>query len=501
MNLGVGSWPARRAAVRPHDVAIEFEGRDTTYAEVADRVTRLAHALADAGVARQDRVAYMGFNHPALLETFFAANALTATPVLVNPRLKAAEVDFILRDAEPTVVLYGQEQAANVAKLRGALPGVRAWIGVDEGTEYEQFLAGGLLEPIDASVDVAEDVALIMYTSGTTGSPKGAMLTHQNLYYQWMNCLIAMDVRTDEVLLAVAPLWHIAGLNMVAVPTFTKGGRIIIHRGFDADAVLDEMERSRVTMTFMVPAMVDVLSQHPRWADTDFSSLRSLMVGGSPLTERTIRTWAGRGVPIMQGFGMTECSPGVTLLEARDSIPKAGSAGRPHFFTESRVIDLNGEDVALGETGEVVARGPNVMKGYWRNPDATARAIEDGWYHSGDVASYDEDGYLTIRDRLKDMYISGGENVYPAEIENALVNLGGVKDAAVIGVPDDRWGESGRAFVVLDPGVTETPEQLRTRLKEVLASYKLPRDIVLIDELPRTASGKVRKHDLRTVNV
>lgn len=498
MNLGIGTWPARRAAIRPLDIAVEFEGTTVSFADFATRVNRLANALADVGVRHGDRVAVMSFNHPALLETFFAADLLGAICVMVNPRLKTPEIEYILTDCAPKVVAYGGQLADAAAELEPKL-GVERWLAVDEaatGEPFEAFLATGAPEMPDVEV-AQDDVALIMYTSGTTGNPKGAMLTHGNLFYQYMNALIAQDLRQDEVHLAVAPLWHIAGLNMVAVPTFTLGGRIIIHRGFEIRAVLDEIERSRVTSAFMVPAMLDMLSQSPEFADADLTSLRAVMVGGSPVPERTIRTFLDREVPIMQGFGMTEASPGVCMLESRDGLAKIGSAGRQHFFTELRVLDLNGDDVAPGENGEIVARGPNVMKGYWNNPEATERAVVDGWYHSGDIGVLDEDGYLFIRDRLKDMYISGGENVYPAEVENALLNLAGVKDAAVIGVPDDKWGETGRAFVVLKPDAPGVDE-LRNQLKARIAGYKMPRDIIVIDELPRTASGKVRKQDLRS---
>lgn len=496
MNLGIGTWPQRRAKVRPDDVAIEFEGRELTYVEVAARVNRLANALANAGVKPGDRVAHLGFNHPALLELFFAAGLMGATCVLLNPRLKLAELEYIVGDCEPTVLAYGAEQADNAERLAEAHPGV-VFVAVDDtshGTQYETFLAAGSDQPVEVDLDL-ESPCLIMYTSGTTGHPKGAVLSHRALFYQYVNALIGQDLRQDEVHLASAPLFHIAGLNMMTIPTFTLGGRVIIHRGFKADAVLEEIQRSRATSAFLVPAMLDMLSHHEGFADADLSSLRSVMVGGSPLLAPTLKTWLGRGVGIMQGFGMTETCPGVTMLESRDGLAKTGAAGRQHFFTESRVVDVLGDDVPPGEAGEVIVAGPNLMSGYWNKPEETARAIEDGWYHSGDIAVRDEDGYLWIKDRIKDMYISGGENVYPAEVENALVSVDGVRDAAVIGVPDERWGETGKAFVVTDD--TLTPEAIATALKPLLANYKQPKYIQIIDELPRNSTGKIQKQLLR----
>lgn len=497
MNLGIGTWPQRRAKVRPDDVAIEFEGREYSYAEVSERVTKLANALAAAGVKPGDRVGHLGFNHPALLELFFAAGLMGATSVLLNPRLKLAELDYIVGDSTPKVLAYGSEQAESCAEMAETYPDMQflSVDGDDLGTPYEDFLQGGSTDPVDIDLDL-ESPCLIMYTSGTTGRPKGAVLSHRALFYQYVNALIGQDLRQDEVYLATAPLFHIAGLNMLTIPTFTLGGRIIIHRGFKADAVLDEIERSKVTSSFFVPAMLDMLSHHERFEATDLSSLRAVMVGGSPLMEPTLRTWLDRDVAIMQGFGMTETAPGVTMLESRDGLYKTGSAGRQHFFTDAKIVDVLGDELPAGEAGEVIVTGPNLMTGYWNKPEETDRAVEDGWYHTGDIAVRDEDGYLWIKDRIKDMYISGGENVYPAEVENALVSIPGIRDAAVIGVPDERWGETGKAFVVLKDE-SLTPESIAVALKPLLANYKQPKYIQIIDELPRNSTGKIQKQLLR----
>ncbi|MEX3600388.1 long-chain fatty acid--CoA ligase [Kocuria carniphila] len=500
MNLGIGTWPARRVMVRPDATALVFEGQSVTYREFELRVRKLANALRDSGVRHGDRVAYVGFNHPSLLETFFAAGLLGAAAVLINPRLRRAEVDYILRDSGATTVAFGQDQRENAVSLESELTDVRTWLSVDgggSGQDFDDFLQSGGEDVIDEQLDL-DELALIMYTSGTTGKPKGAMLSHNNLFYQYVNALIGQDLRQDEVHLAVAPLFHIAGLNMMALPTFMLGGTIIIQRQFRAPDVLREIQDSRVTSSFMVPAMLDSLSHAEGFDSADFSSVRAFMVGGSPLPERMLRTWAELDVAVMQGFGMTETAPGVRMLEPRDGVSKLGAAGRQHFFTESKLVDPLGETVAVGQPGEVIVRGPNVMSGYWNKPEETTKALEGGWYHSGDIAVEDEDGYLFIKDRIKDMYISGGENVYPAEVENALLDVPGVQEAAVIGVPDEKWGESGRAFVVLFPDVPNlTGQDIRDQLKERLASYKLPATVDVVDELPRTTTGKIQKHVLR----
>ena len=503
-NLGIGSWPARRARVRPDAVAWDFEGVEHTFLDVHVRTNRLANALVDAGLRAGDRLAYLGFNHPALLEAFFACGMVGATAVLVNPRLAAPEVEYVLADSGARLCLYGEAQAANIERQLLDAPGVvvEEWIQVDappagvDGPGYEDFLARGA--PAWEAVEVPlEATALIMYTSGTTGRPKGAMLSHRALFYQYVNALIGQDLRQDEVHLACAPLFHIAGLNMMALPTFTLGGRLIIQRGFDAATVLRTIEERRVTSAFFVPAMLDLLSQQPDFARADLSSLRGVMVGGSPLPDRTIATWADKGVPLMQGFGMTETSPGARMLEPRDNVHKSGSAGRPHFFTDSVVVGLDGAAAGPGEAGEILIAGPNVMTGYWNRPEATAEALSDGWYHTGDVGVCDEEGYLFIKDRMKDMYISGGENVYPAEVENTLLQLEGVRDCAVIGVPDDRWGESGIAFVEPQAGAELDPAVLRGQLRDRLAGYKVPRELVIVAAIPRSATGKIQKFRLR----
>ena len=503
MNIGIGSYPQRRATVRPEAIAIEFEGTAITYAELSNRVTRLANALLSLGVQHQDRVAYLGFNHPGLLEVFFSANLIGATPVLVNPRLSVAEIDYIISDCDASVVFYGRDHIKSAEYLSKKHPDI-TMVAV-EGEQGPGLRRKEIMNSArDAEVDIPvsdDDIALLMYTSGTTGRTKGAMLTHRNLFFNYFNALLAQEIEQGAILLSVAPLFHIAGLNMTTIPVIMKGGKVIIHREFKAEAVLEEVEKSQVSTTFMVPAMLDMLSNDPSFGDRDLSSLHAVMVGGSPLSERALRTWQDRDVKIVQGFGMTETAPGVSLLESVDSLSHVGTAGRAHFFTDIKIVDTQtGEEVPPGIPGEVLIRGPHVMAGYWNRPEDTATALKDGWYHSGDIAVMDENGYYTIKDRIKDMYISGGENIYPAEVEHALLDLDPILDSAVIGVEDARWGETGMAFVVLRDSFKSNPPtglELREQLGSVLARYKLPREIHIVEELPRNAAGKIQKNALR----
>jgi fatty-acyl-CoA synthase len=499
-NQGVGSWTARRARKTPHRVAVVYEGREWTYRELHERVTRLAHALRGLGVRRGDRVAYLGPNHPAYLETLFAAGVTGAVFVPLNPRLAGPELAHVLADSGSRVLIAAPAFAETVAKLRVEVH-LDAFVTVD-GTSppaigYERLLASARTDPIDEPVS-HEDLCLIMYTSGTTGRPKGAMLSHGNIIWNSVNVVVDCDLAGDEVALLCAPLFHTAGLNMTCLPVMLKGGTVVLVAAFEPARMLDLIEEHRVTFMFGVPAMYNAMSASPRWPGADLSSLRTLTCGGAPVPGATIGTYLRRGLTFIQGYGMTEASPGVLLLDKDQVTKKAGSAGVPHFFSDVRVVRPDRSDTAPGEKGEVVVQGPNVMKGYWGQPEATVAAMGDGaWFHSGDVAVVDEDGYVFIVDRVKDMIISGGENVYPAEVEDALYAHPAVAECAVIGVPDERWGEVGRAVVVRRSGVDATEEELLGFLVDRLAGYKIPKSVRFVGELPRSGTGKVFKKHLR----
>ncbi|WP_225848652.1 long-chain fatty acid--CoA ligase [Streptomyces sp. HPF1205] len=487
-NEGIGSWPARRARKTPHRTALVHDGHSLSYADLHERSTRLAHALRTAGVRRGDRVAYLGPNHPAYLETLFATGLLGAVFVPLNTRLAAPEIAYQLQDSGARALLHAPSYAALVP---AAVP-----LTVETGPAYEELLAAAATEPIDENV-TPDELCLIMYTSGTTGRPKGAMLTHANLIWNAVNVLVDHDLTADERALVSAPLFHTAGLNMLTLPVLLKGGTCVLVESFDPAATLALIANHRITFMFGVPTMFDLVARQPGWAQADLSSLRLLTCGGAPVPTALIRTYQQRGLTFLQGYGMTEAAPGTLFLDAEHSVSKAGSAGVPHFFSDVRVLGPDGLPAAVGEVGEVVVRGPHVGPGYWGLPEETAAAFRDGWFHSGDAARVDADGYITIADRIKDMYISGGENVYPAEVEHAILALPGVAECAVIGVPDARWGETGRAFVVPADDAALVPRELLAALNGRLAKYKIPTSVVLVERLPRTASGKLLKHLLR----
>jgi fatty-acyl-CoA synthase len=490
-NEGLGSWPARRARKTPHRTALIHGDTTVSYAALHERTTRLAHALRALGVRRGDRVAYLGPNHPSFLEALFATGLLGAVFVPLNTRLAEPELAFQIGDSGATVLLHA-------AARGGDLPGVRTAVEAD-GPAYEELLAAAPVLPIDEQVG-PDDVCIIMYTSGTTGRPKGAMLTHGNLTWNAVNVLVDQDLIADEIALVAAPLFHTAGLNMLTLPVLLKGGSCVLVGSFDAAATLELVERHRVTFMFGVPTMFDQLTRQPNWPDADLSSLRMLSCGGSPVPTPLIAAYQDRGLTFLQGYGMTEAAPGTLFLDAEHAVSKAGTAGVPHFFSDVRVARPDLAPVEPGETGEVLVRGPHVMPGYWGLPGESAAAFADGWFRTGDAARIDADGYVTIVDRFKDMIISGGENIYPAEVEDALLAHADIAECAVIGVPDEKWGEVGRAVLVAREGRAPDPQEVLASLSGRLAPYKIPKSAVVVDALPRTASGKLVKADVRRLH-
>ena len=495
----MGSWPARRARMTPDKPALVHEGRTTTYRELAERTDALARGLRELGIGRGDRVGFLGHNSDTMVEVLFAVARLGAVALPLNTRLAPPETAFILSDCSPSLLVWapGFEDVVRsdaVADLglrtlaTGALPGLHR--------------AGG---PLDESVD-PDDLFMVQYTSGTSGRPKGVMLTHANVTWNVANLLVDVDITSDEVALVTAPLFHTAALNQLLFPTLLKGGTAVIEARWEPERALDLIQELGVTFLFGVTSMYLSLAQSPRFATADLTTLRLALSGGAPLPDSLLRTYVDRGLMIVQGYGLTESSPGATMLRPADGLRKLGSAGTACFFSDVRVVGPDLAPVDVGVPGEVLVQGPNVTPGYWGRPDATESAFVQlsgggGWLRTGDLATVDDEGYLRIVDRLKDMYISGGENVYPAEVENAVHTHPAVAECAVIGVPDARWGEVGRAVVTLREGATLTEAELLDHLRPLLAGYKLPRSVVLVDALPHNASGKLQKARVRELYV
>jgi fatty-acyl-CoA synthase len=495
-DYGLGSWPSRRARISGGKPALRQGDRQLSYAALADRVDRLADGLAELGVRHGDRVAYLGPNDIATFETFFASGRLGAIFVPLNTRLTGPEIGVLLDDARPVVLVLGPHTADPVAPGAGAdAPTVVSTTGDGPGSYDELIAAAHPRASVARDVELSDDL-VILYTSGTTGRPKGAVLTHANLTFNTMNQLAHADVLSTDVALCTAPLFHATGLGQVSLPTLFKGGTVVVAPRFDPAWMLAAIAQQHIASFSAVPTMLQMLCDHPDFMRTDLSSLRFVIYGGSMVAERVALAWQRRGVEILQGYGMTEASPGVFLAVPDGARERPVSMGVPHFFTDVRLGELPGGQVEAG-TGELLVRGLNVFRGYWNRPEDTAAALAEGWFHSGDVVRIDEDGWGYVVDRLKDLIISGGENIYPAEVETAINALPGVVDCAVIAVPDERWGEVGLAFVVVSDVAVWDEQSLRSALSGTLADFKLPKRVRFVADLPRTATGKVRKQELR----
>jgi fatty-acyl-CoA synthase len=494
-DLGIGSWPWRRTRMNPHKVALRLGERSLTYAELAQRVDALAAGLGAAGVAPGARLAYLGLSDLATFELLFASGRLGAIFVPLNYRLAPAEIHALLADCTPDVLVHGPEHTDLAAAAEPATAGVRV-LAAAGSASYESLFGG---ETFAGRAVALEDDAVILYTSGTTGRPKGAVLTHANLTFNTVNQLLHVDMLERDVVCSTAPLFHAAGLGQVTLPAFAKGATVVVSPRFDPAWMLEAIGRLDITAFSAVPTMLKVLCEHPGFAAADLSSLRYVIFGGSPVLEHVARAWQQRGVAVLQGYGMTEASPGVYLALAEGAFERPASTGVPHFFTDVAMRDPQGAMRPVAGEGELLVRGPHVFRGYWDRPGESAAALDGGWFSSGDVLRVGEDGWASVVDRLKDLFISGGENVYPAEVEAAISQLPEVLDSAVVGVPDERWGECGFAFVVLRAGAALDAAALRAALASKLAGFKVPAHVAFVEDLPRTATGKARRGELRRI--
>ncbi|MFN8036387.1 MAG: long-chain fatty acid--CoA ligase [Acidimicrobiia bacterium] len=473
-----------------------------TYREMAERAAALAGGLRERGVGAGDVVGLLSYNCIEFLEVIFAANHLGAIAMPINWRLAPPEVRYILEHSEARALVCDAELVPLADDATAGLEDtlVRVCIG-DAAPPGWLPLAEVRTAEAPPPVDVAGDeIHRLMYTSGTTGRPKGVMITHANLAWKNLAHLVEFGITGAELGLACGPLYHVGALDLTTTTLIAAGATVIIHRVFDAAAVVDEIERSRVTTVWLAPAMVNAIMALPGVEQRDLASVRLIVNGGEkmpiPLIERIQRTFPSAW--FADAYGLTETVSGDTFLDRGSIITKLGSVGRPCLYLELDVWDEQGRSVPAGEPGEVVLRGPKVFKGYWRDPDATAVAFAGGWFHTGDIGVRDEDGYLFIVDRLKDMILSGGENVAGSEVERVLYEHAAVLEAAVVGRPDERWGEVPVAFVALRPDTQTTADELIEHCRGQLAKFKVPKDVVFVDALPRNPSGKVLKRDLRT---
>ncbi len=498
MQTNIGLFLAKRARLEPNKRGLIFEGRAITYKEWNARANRAANAFLALGVTPGDRVGLLMMNSPEFLECFFGLAKIGAIITPLNWRLAPPELTYIANDAGIRALVYGQEYAPTVAALRGKIAASN-FIAVGDAADdmsYSAFIANASdAEPQAAGA--GDDALVIMYTSGTTGKPKGAVLTHNNLFFDSCTVAFSSDWRWNDRVLVALPLFHIGALIYVVINIHT-GSTTVLMRAFDPAGFLKTIQDCRVNSFLAVPAMLNFMLQVPNFNDYDLSSLRWALCGTAPVPVPLLQEWARRGIAIQQSYGLTECTGGAAMLASDRALDKIGSTGLPMFHTDIRVVNDQGADTQLGEVGEILIRGPHVMREYWQNPQATAAAIREGWLYTGDLGRLDDEGYLYIVERKKDMIISGGENIYPAEVESVLIAMPQIAEAAVIGYPDKDWGEAVCAVARLKEGQTLTLEQVVAHCAGKLGKYKIPKKLVISEQpLPRNPAGKLLKRVLR----
>ncbi len=496
-------WIGRHAAATPDKTAIRYGGRDLSYRDFAALIERTAGALAAAGVRRGGCAAYLGCNSPEMLALFFACARLGALFMPLNWRLAAPEHKQMLDDCPPGVLVVEAPFLEQTDALRAGLGGMQlVALGSSAAgwQDWNAFLAAGGAVPNDPSVGPAADPnspLLICYTSGSTGKPKGVVLTQDAIDCNADNSVDMHAMTADDRVLTVLPMFHVGGLNIQTTPALRCGSTLVLHPRFEPEAALEAIERERITLVLTVPAVVDMMIASPRWVRTDLSSLRMMSIGSSIVPIRLIEAVHARGVPMTQVYGSTETCPIAAYLKRDEAQRKVGSTGRAARHCQLRIVGNDDADLPSGQAGEILVKGRNLLAGYWRNPEATAAVMLDGWYRTGDMGWLDDEGFLTVVGRKKEMIISGGENIYPAELENVLIQCEDVLEAAVVGRSDARWGEIAVAVIVPKDGRRPTAEKILKLFEGRLARYKHPKDVVFVEALPKTALGKIRKEELR----
>jgi fatty-acyl-CoA synthase len=504
----IGDWMERGERYFPDalavvDVAKKDAGR-FTYREMNRRANRLAGFLRDeAGVAKGDRVGILAMNCVEILDAFFACAKLGAVLVPFNWRSHPRETAELVGQTGPKVMIFGDDFRAGVAEIAPQCGGVGVWMhldgeGIAESRAYGETLARREALPVKNDAVEAEDVVCLLFTGGTTGMPKGAQISYRMIAWNTLNTVIHELARGD-VTLTHTPMFHTGALFVYTLPLLTLGGTVVIMRKWTAEDMLDLIEREKATVLFCVPTQYQMMMQSPRFSAAKLGSLRFLTSGGAPLPVPILREYREKhGVVFKQGFGMTEFGPGIFSMDPEFAETKGGSIGKPNYFVDARIVDDDNRALPAGEVGELVLKGPSQSSGYFNNPAASRDSVDaEGWFHTGDMARVDEDGFYYIADRKKDMFISGGENVYPAEIEKVLYEHPAVAQCAVIGLADEKWGEVGRAIVVTKPGKSATEDEILGHCKDHLAKYKVPKSVVFVDAMPISAAGKILKRELK----
>lgn len=498
MGINIGEFLSKRAFLTPKREGLVCEEIRRTYQDLNERANRLANAMMKLGVRRGDRVGLLALNEPEYYDMYFGLGKIGAILVPVNYRLASPEVQFILSDCDARVFVFGKEYVQVVEPIHNEKTVEKFVVISDQPPEwaisYEELLAGASPEEPEI-VGGNDDTLTILYTSGTTGRPKGAELTHNYYYWSSVNLSSTLGLNIGAVSLIALPLFHIGAL--AGPPWFVHtGAKAVLLRSLDPKRFLELIEEEKVTGFGSVPQLLEFLKFVPNFEKYDWSSIRVILVYAAPVPVTLLKEYFEKGIEVRQLYGMTECNT-ATVLDSENALAKVGSCGKPFFHTEVRLVDLDGSDVKPGENGEVLLRTLNMMKGYWNRPDDTAATIRNKWLYTGDIARMDDDGYLYIMDRKKDMIISGGENIYPAEIENALLNNPKIADVAVIGYSHEKWGEAVKAIVILKNGETLTEVELIEWCQGKIGKFKIPKKVVFTNSIPRSPTGKILKRILR----
>jgi fatty-acyl-CoA synthase len=491
---------ARNAAFTPEKPALIFEGETLSYAAFHARIEQTARALkAEFGISRGDRVAILSLNRPDYLVLLYACARLGAMLVPLNWRLAVAEQLFILSDAAVKMLVLEQAFAEILPELEKSLPGTGV-AGLDftppQGSAFDALLERAHGDGRNPHIDLTCPL-LIVYTSGTTGRPKGAVLKQEALLWNGVMSQHMHGLTSSDHILTVLPFFHVGGLNIQTTPALHHGATVTIHSRFTPEAMLKTIERDRPTLTVLVPATIQAVTEHPDWATTDLSSLKAVSTGSTIVPPHLIERFVARRVPVLQVYGSTETCPVAVYTRLGGDLSRAGSTGLPGLACEAVVIDDAGAELPPDTPGEIAVRGPNVFTEYWGNAEATREALHDGWYRTGDIGRRDADGYFWVHDRKKNLIISGGENIYPAEVERVLLEHPDIAECGVIGRPDPRWDEVPVAYVIRRAGCGVEAEELKTHVLTQLARFKVPREFVFVDDLPRTALGKVQHFRLK----
>jgi fatty-acyl-CoA synthase len=480
-------WPGREALTNPHD------GTRYTFGDLRQRARWTASGLARRGVGPGDRVVALMHNSVAMLDLLFACAYLGAIFVPLNWRLSARETAGLLDETEPRAVVVG----ADLVELARA-PGRSAeLVLVEDPGRLPEMMTGP--DEVEIARRRMADPWLILFTGGTTGIPKGAVLTHGSITWNAINTAVSWGLSATDAGPSLTPMFHTGGWNVFTLPLLMLGGRAILPQRFDPASALRMIATERPTVFFAVPTMFQLMAEEPEFERTDMSSLRWAISGGAPLPDPVYDAWTSKVRVFKQGYGLTEVGPNNFAMPDADAGRKRGTVGRLTCFAAARIVDDEGRDVPDGTRGELLLAGPHMCAGYWRRPDATAAAIRDGWFHTGDIAVRDDEGFYSIVDRKKDMIITGGENVYPTEVERVLYEHSAVREAAVVGVPDKVWGEAVTAVVSLKSGRTCTAEELRRHMRAHLARYKVPKEYYIVDDLPKSAAGKILRVEARSL--